>query len=181
MKCPECRTGELYQFEPGDRHVDPSQLPTVCRDCGRITVGGIHVPLPEAMEAQAKELAGAAAAVAKEAREDLEASGGQRIEAYMSRYYVKAYLDGFFRALAFFRHNAREGRIFRIRRIWGRFIEEYRSKTQIQLWLDLDLYEELCKLLGGEPHHVVTLDAGGVDGESSSNKCPAGPEGSAPV
>lgn len=121
MKCSRCGSDRLYQFEKAPSvQVDVKDLPVVCRSCGLITVEGKAVPLPESFGKEAMDMADAAEAAGKEIREHLEEQDPKslRIERYFKRFYEKAFLDGFFRCLAFYRHESKEGRLRRMREIW---------------------------------------------------------------
>jgi len=123
MRCVRCDSERLFQFEaaaaPRERP-GPEELPSVCRSCGLISVGGKELRLPAEIEQAAKTLAEAAQEAASNGRSEMEAMDPTAaIEGYMSKFYQRAYLDGFVRCLAFFRHNAKEGRIRRMRELWG--------------------------------------------------------------
>ena len=126
MKCPLCRSEDVFQFESSvSIGAHEPGLPMYCRHCEDVSVGGIHVPLPDTLTDPIKELAEAALGSGVESaallKEMATADPDLRIERYMANHYRAAYLDGFFRALVFFRHNAREGRLYRVRKIWERF------------------------------------------------------------
>jgi hypothetical protein len=119
MSCERCGSERLFQFEASPSvKVAAAPLPLVCRQCGQITIGGQVVPLPEAMEKQAMEMAEAAELAGKDTREELEQDKDLRIEKYFENVYRRAYLDGFFRCLAFYQHQAKEGRLVRLRELW---------------------------------------------------------------
>lgn len=149
--CSRCGKDRLYRFQPSGP-LPEAQLPVVCRDCGLITVDGKPVGLPPEIEQQAVSLATEASKSADEAAAELEQqpelTEQDRIRQYMGRFYSKAYLDGFFRALAFFRHHAKEGRIRRIRKIWSSArIDIPRGSSDVVVRLDGDLYTEFEQLL----------------------------------
>ena len=152
-------------------------LPEACRDCGLITVGGIQVPLPPELEESARSMAEASEHTGKEvAAELMEADPATvRVEKYFSRVYESAYLDGFVRALAFFQHEAKEGRLFRLRELWKNgFTVEYEKNVghpEVLLVADKASYTEFSKLLqSGERH-----------GTSSENQHPTRQESSTHV
>jgi len=64
------------------------------------------------------EVTSEAASIGKEARKELEQDPGTRIEKWFSVVYQRGYLHGFFRALAYFQHHAKEGRLVRLRELW---------------------------------------------------------------
>ena len=121
--CQRCSSERLYQFQsdgPADAAV---HLPQVCRACGAIHVEGKVLELGAAakvLEPRSKELANSAAAAGGKALDELEKDPGQDIEAYFARHYAGAYLEGFLRAYAFCRHEAKEGRLKRLRELWQR-------------------------------------------------------------
>lgn len=122
MTCKRCGSRRLYQFKPARKDAGGGgSFPLVCRSCGGIHVRGELIDLGAAgssIESQAKSLAEASDEAGKKAVEDLEADPGQMISDYFARVYQLAYLDGFMRAYAFFRHEGKEGRIRRIRTLW---------------------------------------------------------------
>jgi len=116
MTC-ECG-GELYRFEPGTPRKGDHHYPEACRRCGTVWLDGKKVNLPEKMKAAMAEAAEAAANSGIEAREALTADPDQRISDWFSRVYYRGYMHGFFRALAYFQHHAKEGRLIRLRKLW---------------------------------------------------------------
>lgn len=173
MTCSRCGSDRLYQFEASKRaRARPvaAQLPLVCRNCGLITVDGVPVNLPEKLEEQAKEMAEQAELSAKQAREELEKDPDQMIETYMANHYRSAYMDGFFRALAFFSHEGKEGRIRRLRTLWksGFPVEDIEL---CGMMMAPDAYTEFEQLL----YLGVKMEA--PSGESASNQSPSVQEG----
>jgi hypothetical protein len=122
MSCSRCGSDRLYQFEAAQGVELAAPLPLVCRQCGQISVGGVVVALPEALESQAMSMAESAAEAGSKTRLELEKDDPQeiRIEKYFANVYQKAYLDGFFRCLAFYKHELKEGRATRLRELWSR-------------------------------------------------------------
>jgi len=123
MNCGRCGSDRLFQFEADPRSskraVNPGSLPLVCRSCGQITVDGTPLVFPEAFESQAKDLAEAAAAAGADAVAELANDPNARVANYFAKVYREAYLDGFLRCLAFYQHNAKEGKLKRLRELWG--------------------------------------------------------------
>lgn len=154
MSCGRCGSDRLYQFE-ASKKVEPSApLPLVCRQCGQITVGGAVVHLPETMEQQAVSLADAALVAGKETRLSLEDTDPKelRIEKYFANVYQQAYLDGFFRCLAFYQHQAKEGRLKRLRALWNDFSKTgLRQGKAVQLEVDRVSYNEFEQLICYSP------------------------------
>ena len=74
-----------------------------------------------------------------------------RIEAYFNNVYRKAFIDGFFRCLAFYQHQEKEGRIRRLREIWDTGSQSGRrhpgKPEQRGILLDVELYTEFDQLL----------------------------------
>lgn len=172
MACGRCGSARLYQFEAA-REVKskPTDLPLVCRDCGLITVGGRAIDFPPELEEQAKSLAAASAEAGVAAAEELVADPGQRLEGFLAGLYRKGYLDGFFRALLFFRHNAKEGRLVRLRAIWKTAfrITETSDGSPVVIYMRPVEYAEFNKLL--------TLSVGDRHGSRAQDQGSSVPEG----
>jgi hypothetical protein len=171
MTCPRCGSDRLYQFEASPNvRVTAAPLPLVCRKCGRMTLGGKEVNLPEELERQAMEMAEAARAAGKETRAALEDEGKDaRIEAYFANVYRKAYLDGFFRCLAFYQHHVKEGRLRRMRELWKDSMMEYQChepEGETIVVMPTPSYTEFEQLL----HLSVAPEK--PNAESPSNKRP---------
>ncbi|MBW1832883.1 MAG: hypothetical protein JRJ10_14515 [Deltaproteobacteria bacterium] len=135
-----------------------------------ITIGGEAVTLPPELEQQAVTLAEAASVEAGAAVAELEDDPGltekERLEGYMSNFYSKAYLDGFFRALSFARHQGKEGRIRRLRDLWSAArVDNPHGSSDVVVRIDGDAYTEFDQLL----NLSVT---GSDDAQSSANQCP---------
>lgn len=158
MTCSKCGSENTFQFEaspPPRKLPGPAELPLVCRDCGQIVIDGKPVDLPEVLAKPIRELAENARAWGKKSREELEqlatADPEYRIEAYMAKFYKAAYLDGFFRALAFFQHNVKEGRLVRMRKLWPKIGDPpehvNKERGEVVLVADLAAYNEFEQLL----------------------------------
>lgn len=176
MSCPRCKSEDLFCFEVGQTPSppDPESLPVVCRACGAIMVSGEAIDLPEVLAKPIRDLAESSAAYGKKAREELEelaqADPEARIEGYMANFYRAAYLDGFFRALLFLRHNAREGRVIRLRKLWEKG-KKIGGSTESDGMLDgmmwpRDAYTEFEQLL-----HLSVVP-GDPNAKSHENKRP---------
>lgn len=127
MPCSRCGSERSYQFEANPQAskstVGPAVLPVVCRSCGLMTVDGKRLEVPESFEAHAKELAAAAAQAGAQAYEEMVGDGeNARVSKYFAKVYRDGYLDGFLRHMAFARHNFREGKIKRLRELWGQIM-----------------------------------------------------------
>ena len=151
MICTRCGSTRLYQFtatpQPSARP-DPGELPQVCRGCGLITIDGQEVKLPEKLELAAKSMVEAQESAVDAATAELEEKPEQDIEGYMRNFYKAAYLEGFFRALAFFRHDAKEGRIKRLRTLWGKQLSLSRNESgETTLTFATAEYNEFVQLL----------------------------------
>ena len=161
MKCSRCSSERSYQFEASpsarSRPTD-SELPVMCRDCGLISIGGKPVALPEQLEQAARGMADAESLeVPKAVGEINEITEAEWVETYMSKFFRTAYLEGFFRALAFFRHDAKEGRLKRLRKLWGKLkIEGHGEGRFVHIEFDRDTYTEFEQLihLGSSPGNI---------------------------
>lgn len=178
MICPKCGSDATFQFEVGQTPSPPAteDLPLVCRQCGAIAVAGEVVDLPEVLAKPIRELADGARAWGKKAREELEelakADPDTRIEAYMANFYRAAYMDGFWRALAFFRHNAKDGRLKRLRELWSEGSPWPVPPRLVSgmMWSD-EAYTEFDQLLN------LSVVPGESNAKSHAHKRPPGPEG----
>jgi hypothetical protein len=156
VKCSRCESDRLFQFEANPttskRAVNPSHFPLVCRSCGQISIDGVPLQFPQALEDQAKDLAEAAAKVGKEAVVELATDPNARVEKYFAKVYREAYLDGFLRAVAFYQHNVKEGKLKRLRELWSRMIKDRgkeegaRPETTVLLIFN-DIYDEFDQLM----------------------------------
>ncbi len=135
--------------------------------CGRIYLRGREVPLPEAIRKALLEATAEAAKSGKEARESLEVDSGQRIERWFSVVYHRGYLHGFFRALAYFQHHAKEGRLVRLRHLWDEGVHCTDDDVNHVVMFTPEEYNEFEQLL--RLSFGVKLDA-----KSSSNADTAG-------
>jgi hypothetical protein len=175
--CPRCSSEDLFQFEVSPTPAPPAaeDLPLVCRTCGAIMVAGEPVDLPEVLAKPIRELAENAKGWGKKAREELEELGkadpNARIEAYMGNFYRAAYMDGFFRALIFFRHHAREGRLRRIRELWAQGGVEYQPRDETIFILPTAAYTEIDQLVN------LSVVPGESNAKSHAHKRPSGPKG----
>lgn len=175
MICPRCNSERSYQFEasPSERkRPTPTELPDVCRDCGLISIGGMPVELPPELEKAARGMAEAQAAEVPRATEELnEISEAEWVEVYMSKFFRTAYLEGFFRALAFFRHDAKDGRMIRLRKLWegGALTSDIRPgrETRRGIMMGEAAYTEFEQLLN------LSAAPGDPNAQSHPNKRPA--------
>src|SRR5690606_9839550 len=124
----------------------------VVRDCRLITINGQPLSFPPELEATAKSLAAAAAEAGKRAVDDLMKDPNQPIADYFGKVYRTAYLDGFWRALVFVRHNQREGRLKRLRELWKAFAENGKEETVYGspltvIQVETSVYDEFKQLL----------------------------------
>lgn len=117
--CSACG-GDLFQFEPpaAIRSVDREAFPTACRRCGQICVEGKPLPFPPAFRQKVAGIAEEAALQAQSARQKLLSDPAVRVEKYFDHVYRAGFVHGFVRALAWFTHNAKEGRLKRLRGLW---------------------------------------------------------------
>lgn len=152
MSCFRCGSERIFQFEAkASTPIAAADLPRVCRDCGVIAVGDEVLDLPEVLSRPVTELAEEALAKGKEGRQGLEklaqTDSAARIEGYMSSFYKAAYLDGFFRALVFFRHHAKEGRLYRLRELWKKIESKREENGAVVVSFRELAYKEFCQLL----------------------------------
>lgn len=169
--CVRCASTRTYAFEASpSARAKPENLPVVCRDCGQIMIAGAAVSFPPELEAQAKTMAQQAAEAVEAALVPL-ADPDQPVRKYLTRFHREAFLDGFWRALLYFRHNAREGRVKRLRELWRSVapIEERRihDRCITTLQIPSEVYAEFVQLL--------ELGAGEPDGTRPSNQDPPVP------
>lgn len=145
----------MFQFEANPvtskRAVNPGSFPLVCRSCGQITVDGTPLIVPEAFEKQAQNLAEEAAKVGEKAAVELAADPNARVVKYFGKVYREAYLDGFLRCLAFYHHNAKEGRLKRLRDLWRIFlpVEEFKGPAGgvITIRIPTEAFDEFHQLM----------------------------------
>jgi len=105
-----------------------------------------------------------AAALAKEGMEE-----GDRVEHWFGSVYRSGYVHGFFRAMAYAKHHAKEGRLFRLRKLWHQTTpseeglyafpasEADRAKKVAVVRMPIEVYNEIEALL--ELRFGVKLDA----------------------
>ena len=176
MICSRCNSERSYQFEATEvarSRPAKEDLPLVCRDCGLITINGQSVVLPPELEKAARGLAAAQDEAIKRARSELRDVDADRVDQYMSKFYKTAYLEGFFRALAFFRHDAKEGRLVRLRELWekGTLTSDIKPgrETRRGIMMGEAAYTEFEQLLH------LSAAPGDPDAKSHSNKRPTKP------
>ena len=95
-------------------------------------------------------MAQAAQAAGDETRVQLEAEDAKSVQiaTYFERVYRRAYLDGFFRSLAFYQYNAKEGRMRRIRDLWKSFSAWRAAKNEgVLLRVEEQAYTEFDQLI----------------------------------
>jgi hypothetical protein len=126
--CAACG-GELFQFTPPPsiRGVSTPLLPTACRRCGQICIEGTPLSFPESFERRVAGIAEEAAHQGQLAREQLVTDPNVRVEKYFDHVYRTGFVHGFMRALAWFSHQVKEGRLKRLRRLWR---DAERSRTE---------------------------------------------------
>lgn len=173
--CPECG-GDLHFFEPqaAQRSVDPASLPSACRQCHGIFLHGARLVLPAEFEKKAVSLAIQADKAAKATRAEMEADPALRVERYLSETYRTAYMTGFFRAMAYFQHQAKGGRLIRLSRLWASF-KKWRHASSQMVEISVTDYHEFDKLL-----QVRTTRENG-HGEGAANGSATGRDGNPPL
>jgi hypothetical protein len=154
VSCLRCGSENLFQFDVSQTPAPPSKedLPLVCRSCNAIMLSGKLVDLPDVLSRPIVDMAKQSAAWGAKAREELEdlakKDPAARVEGYMANFYKAAYLDGFFRALVFFRHSAKEGRLKRMRSLWERAeLEPGTKETEAIVIMPQEAYTEFEQLL----------------------------------
>ena len=149
MICSRCGAERLYQFAATSQTTPaPTEFPLVCRGCGLITIDGQEVNLPLKLELAAKSMIETQESAIMAGVLDLEKEPKQDIEGYMRGFYKAAYLEGFFRALAFIRHDVKEGRIRRLRALWEKVVIIYVDKNdRTTINLSKKAYNEFVQLL----------------------------------
>jgi hypothetical protein len=119
---PHCEAcgGALVVFEPpaSMKSLDRSRLPTACRRCGQFTIEGKRVSLDSTVQRPVEAVSEEAARRGAEARAQLLANPGLRIEKYFDQVYRAAFAHGVLRAAAWFAPQAKEGRLKRLRQLW---------------------------------------------------------------
>jgi len=186
MNCPACQSDRTYQFEvaPGiPLHGRPraNELPVVCRSCGAITVGGTPLDLPDSFSQEAMSIADAADAEAKAVVRRLEGAVEDdeevKIEDYFRSVYVRAYLDGFVRALMFFRHEEKTGRVLRLRSLWSKFLNGSMGRLpgDVLLRVEPEAYNEFGQLLN------LRSGSRRLHAQGNENDGTTIPEGAAPL
>lgn len=180
MKCLRCGSERIYCFEAGPRIREDveAELPRACRDCGLVTVGGVAVPLPAELEHSARTLAEAAAEHGEEtAAEIMNQDPTQvRVGKYFGRVYAAGYVDGAVRAWAYRMHEAKQGRLVRLRKLWKEgFCLEYEKKSghhEVILIADKAAYTEFVRLLQLGDHHGQSSENQHSPPEESSSRLP---------
>jgi hypothetical protein len=126
--CAACG-GELFQFTPpaSIKGVCASLLPTACRRCGQICLEGTPLALPEALERSVAAIAEEAARQGQLACAELVTHPNSRVEKYFDHVYRTGFVHGFLRALAWFTHQVKEGRLKRLRRLWREAVRRQES------------------------------------------------------
>ena len=158
VHCQRCSSERLYQFESDGPADVASHIPQVCRSCGAIHVEGKALELGAAareLEPHTKALANSAAAAGEDSLAELEKDPGKDISAYFARHYANAYLDGFLRAYAFYRHEAKEGRLKRLRELWRDTVLDPIDSTYrcTLVAMPPEVYAEIDQLLSiGDPN-----------------------------
>jgi hypothetical protein len=166
-----CRAcgGELFRFEPpaSIRGVERSALPTACQRCGQICVDGTPLAFPPAFQEKVAGIAEESARQARLARQQLLSDPAVRVEKYFDHVYRTGFVHGFVRALAWFTHQAKEGRLRRLRRIW-RAADRSPSTAEVEIRMSPEAYSEFERLI------ELDVFARGDDAQGASNAGQAG-------
>jgi len=147
-ECLKCG-GPLFQFEapasvPG---IEKSELPTACRRCGEIAIGGKPIPFPESFQGQVADIAEAASKEAASARAAIVSDPNIRVERYFANVYRSGFMHGFFRALGYFQHHGKEGRLKRLREIWNVATHADADDSGVMISMPATMYSEFKQLL----------------------------------
>lgn len=126
---------------------------------------GIALGLPPELEQHARSLAEASKAIGADAAAHVISSPEEQIASYFARVHQRSYLDGFFRALHYFRVHRKEGRIKRLRELWNQL-----GRLHTASWPSA-VYDEFDKL----------LSIGEADASSSAHDDPSVQARNAPV
>ena len=147
MQCGEC-SGDLYQPESGDRRIPKAEVPAVCRRCGAVWVRGGLVNLPQKLRDSMVEMIPAVEKAAAEQYSAAHIDPDKKAVRWFKNVYIKGYQNGFFRALAYFKHHAKEGRLVRMRTLWSSFYaHEIEHSGEWVVTMGPDGYNEFCQLL----------------------------------
>jgi len=130
-----------------------------------------------------KEAAAAAEEAAADAHTAISRDPRRNIRRWFSGVYYRGYYHGFFRALGYFRHHAKEGRLIRLRELW----EEAHSCIE-DVPPDIDVGDIRASVVRFSPkaynefRQLLTLSFGvKLDAKSDENVGTTGQGGSARV
>jgi hypothetical protein len=187
--CPECSEA-LYFFEPQPslKSVVSADLPAACRGCHGIFLHGVRLQLPAAFEQKAVSLAVQADTAARSTRAEMDKDPELKVASYMTELYKGAYMTGFFRAMAYFQHQAKEGRLIRLSRLWRAFVKvqpRINLRGEVENYYSVRLshaeYTEFDKLLQVRTTKESDHVQGAANGDASrgAGEAPVqGPKGS---
>lgn len=96
-----------------------------------------------------KEAAEEAERAGVEAHEGLIGDPERRVVSWFSRVYRRGYMHGFFRALAYATHHAKEGRLRRIRSLWDE--ASHRTEERYAFPVDAETAAERVHLVALTP------------------------------
>jgi hypothetical protein len=149
--CASCG-GELFQFTalPSIKGVSPPLLPTACRRCGEICIDGTPLRLDEGFERRVAAVDEQAALQGRLACEELVAEANERIANAFAGAYRTGYVSGLIRALEWLKHEMKEGRLKRLRRLW-RDAERVESDKAVDVRLSPAAFTEFDRLIEWEP------------------------------
>ena len=145
--CAACG-GELFQFTPPPsiKGVRAPLLPTACRRCGQICIEGTPLAFPAEIQQSVAAVADEAARQGQLARSGLVTNPNVRVEKYFDHVYRTGFVHGFVRALAWFSHQMKEGRMKRLRRLW-RDAERHAEAGHVELRLSAAAIAEIDHLM----------------------------------
>jgi hypothetical protein len=172
--CPTCGSDKLYQFEASSKlsgAPKADQLPQVCRSCSAIIIKGEVVGLPPEFGDAAVTMADLAEREAAAGREQMEQlDNGARIERWLQNFFKAAYMDGFFRALAYWNHHGKEGRLVRMRELWDEGLASWSGGEEPEE--SHSLGRMLNKAAYNEFEQLLHLSPGAKNAKSPENKSP---------
>lgn len=149
--CASCG-GELFQFSPlaGIKGLSMPLLPTACRRCGEICIEGTPLVQGERLERRVAAVDEQAAHQGRIACAELVAQANDRIRNAFAGAYRAGYVSGLIRALEWLKHEMKEGRLKRLRRLW-RGAERIESDKAVDVRLSTAAVREFDQLIEWEP------------------------------
>ncbi len=172
--CASCG-GEMYQFKlhPGIKGIGASLLPTACRRCALVCIEGTPLLSGEGLERRVAAIDEQAALQGRMACEQLVAEANERIANAFAGAFRTGYVSGLIRALEWLKHEMKEGRLKRLRRLW-RDAERIESDDGVHVHLSQAAFAEFDRLVEWEPKVKWEPAAKGEHAAGSTNPRRAG-------